>query len=246
MTLKRKLLTSAGLLVVSTGFALAAPAVVQSAVNLRAGPGVDFPVITAMQAGAPVNVMGCGENWCRVAFAGTVGFADRDFLAPGGPVGPPSATVGAGYGYEGYGRGDSYSYGVTPGYAYGYGSTGYGNYSGTYGNETRGERVESRTQPNEPRTAAQTKGDNPMKNYKSTANPNAPRSEQQSAQIKGNNPMKNYKNTANPNLRTAGAPAAIKGNNPMKVPQRGTATNERGTRRPSETTGAAPKDELHY
>ncbi|HLH93362.1 MAG TPA: SH3 domain-containing protein [Xanthobacteraceae bacterium] len=253
MTLRRKLLTSAGLLVVSTGIALAAPAVVESAVNLRAGPGVDFPVITSMQAGTPVNVIGCGENWCRVAFGGTVGFADRDFLALGGRVGPPSVTVGSSYGYEGPGYAGyetgRYSYGATPGYTHGYGSTAYSSYRGsygTYGNESRRERVETRTRSDEPRTAAELKGDNPMKNYKSTANPNLRRSEQQSAEIKGDNPMKNYKSTANPNLRAAEPPAAIKGNNPMKMPPRSTATNERGTRRSGETTGAAPKDERHY
>ena len=39
MTLMRNLMTSAGVLALSTGFAAAAPAVVESDVNLRAGPG---------------------------------------------------------------------------------------------------------------------------------------------------------------------------------------------------------------
>jgi hypothetical protein len=272
MTIKSKLLTGAGLLVLSTGFALAAPAIVQDAVNLRAGPGTEFPVITAMPAGAPIDVIGCKDAWCRVAFGRTVGFASRGYLAlgggPVGPRGPGYATFGEGdeYGYE-PGDGYSYSGGVTTGYSRGYG--------GTYGDvgvgadvrtrasvrtradvrtgadvrtENRGARVDARTNRNragnvtsETRTSAQLKGNNPMKSYKSSHNPNL-RTDGQATALKGNNPMKNYERTANPNQRTAGPPSAIKGNNPMKMPQRGTATNERSSR-PSETTGAAPREE---
>lgn len=273
MTFKSKLLTGAGLLVLSTGFALAAPAVVQESVNLRAGPGVEFPVITALPEGAPIDVMGCEGSWCRVAFGRSVGFASREFLALGGqpgPRGPGYATYGEGdeYGY-GPGGGYSYSEGITTGYSRGYGGTAYGDVStradvGTRSDvrtradvrtgvdvrtrdgvrvEDRGARLDARTSnaTSERRASAQLNGNNPMKNYKSSQNPNL-RTDGRATALKGNNPMRNYENTANPNRRTAGPPSAIKGNNPMKMPQRGTATNERGSR-PSETTGAAPRED---
>src|SRR6185312_15047298 len=124
MTFKSKLLTGAGLLVLSTGFALAAPAVVQESVNLRAGPGVEFPVITAMPEGAPIDVMSCEGTWCRVAFGRTVGFASREFLALGGRRGPGYAAVSEGYEY-GYIPSETYSEGVTTGYSRGYGTNGF-------------------------------------------------------------------------------------------------------------------------
>jgi len=256
MTMKSKLLTGAGLLVLSTGFALAAPAVVQSAVNLRAGPGVDFPVITAMPAGAQIDVMGCRDAWCRVAFGRTVGFTSRDFLALGGPIGPGGpgyATYSEGYGpgyvavdegYEyggGYAPGGTYSYGGTTGYSRGYGGTAVGT---EFRGGTREERLGARTVSNESRTSetrtsGELKGNNPMRIRASTQNPNLRPQQGQAAAIKGNNPMRVRASTANPNLRTAGPPAAIRGNNPMKMPQRSTAT---GGNPPSQTTGAAPRE----
>jgi uncharacterized protein YraI len=258
MTIKNKLLTGAGLLVLSTGFALAAPAVVQEPVNLRAGPGVEFPVVTAIPGGAPIDVIGCEDAWCRVTFGRAVGFASRDYLALGGPRGPGYTT--SGQGYEGrYAPGGSYySEGVTTDYSHGYGSTGFGADVSTavdgrggadIRTENRGARAGVRTGASsnrnvstETRTSAELTGNNPRKNYKSTHNPNL-HSEGQAAALQGNNPMRNSKSTANPNLRSAGSPAAIKGNNPMKMPQSSTAATNQGSSRPSETTGAAPSEQ---
>jgi hypothetical protein len=256
MTIKSKLLTGAGLLVLSTGFALAAPAVVQSPVNLRDGPGVGFPIIAAMPAGAPVDVMGCRGGWCRVAFGRTVGFASRDFLALGGPPGGPGyATFGEGYGpgygtvgvgdeyeYGGYGPGRSYSYGTTTGYSRGYGGTEYGtNVRGVNREERLGVSNESRTREfrtNEARTGelrtgeARTRGARTGEARTGEARTATP--------ITGNNPMRIRASTHNPNLRTEGQATPITGNNPMRIRQSTTATAERGARRPSETTGSAP------
>src|SRR5579871_1987433 len=139
MRLASKLTMSAGVLALSTGFAAAAPAVVQSDVNLRAGPGIDYEVITALPAGATVNVMGCEASWCRVAFNDTVGFASRGFLGLGGPVAAAPA-YGATYAEGGiaprYGYYDEGSYGYGPGATHGYyGSPGYGARYGAYEGE---------------------------------------------------------------------------------------------------------------
>jgi hypothetical protein len=134
MTMMKRLMTSAGVLALSTGVAAAAPAVVQSDVNLRAGPGTQHQAIAAMPAGATVDVMGCQGRWCQVNFAGTPGFANRAYLGLGGV-----AVGAAGPAYREYDEdyvaseyGPAYSTGY-PNYAYGGGSYyGDGYYGGGY------------------------------------------------------------------------------------------------------------------
>jgi uncharacterized protein YraI len=128
MRLMGKLTTGAGVLALSTGFAAAAPAVVGNDLNLRAGPGTEYPVVAAMPAGAAVNVMGCEASWCRVAYNGTVGWASRAYIGGGGGVAAAPAYRGYSEGYASggyapaYGHDeDSYAYGsYSPGYTYGY------------------------------------------------------------------------------------------------------------------------------
>lgn len=50
--------------------------------NLRAGPGSNYQVLTTMPRGAEVNLNGCveGTNWCQVNFSGTTGYAYDDYL----------------------------------------------------------------------------------------------------------------------------------------------------------------------
>src|SRR5262249_6783071 len=121
MKLMSKLTTSAGLLALSTGFAAAAPAVVQQDLNLRAGPGPDYEVLAAMPAGTTVDVMGSQASWCQVAFGGTTGYASRGYLGLGGGV-----AIAPRYGYDaGYVSAPGYAYG--PGY--GVDTYAYGSYS---------------------------------------------------------------------------------------------------------------------
>lgn len=63
----KSLMAGAGVLALSTGMAAAAPATVETDLNVRSGPGLEYEVIGAMPAGATVDVMGCEANWCRVA-----------------------------------------------------------------------------------------------------------------------------------------------------------------------------------
>src|SRR5215475_8198041 len=163
MMLTRKLMAGAGLVALSAGMAAAAPAVVQSDVNLRAGPGIEYEVIGAMPGGATVNVRRCEASWCRVNFAGTVGYASRAFLGLGATTGPVygaatgpvyGATTGPAYGAATgpvYGATTGPAYGVTTGpvYGAGYAYSGYaprytyeedtfGYAPGTYGTTTVG------------------------------------------------------------------------------------------------------------
>ena len=117
--MKIALLAAASALLLSAGAASAAPAVAEAAVNLRAGPGTQYPVIGSIPSGATVDIAGCTGSWCQVDFAGETGFANRRYLAMAGEAGPAAgvATV-PGYVYDdtpAYAYDDSYDYG----YAYG-------------------------------------------------------------------------------------------------------------------------------
>ena len=54
-----------------------------SNVNLRAGPGTDFPVILTVQAQAPISILGClGDyTWCDVVFGDDRGWMRSIYLS---------------------------------------------------------------------------------------------------------------------------------------------------------------------
>jgi uncharacterized protein YraI len=84
----KKTMIAAGVLVLSKGAALANPAVVTNSLNLRSGPSVSNGVIGVMPQGANVRAWNCGEGWCRVSYAGRVGYASERYLeiANAGPA----------------------------------------------------------------------------------------------------------------------------------------------------------------
>jgi uncharacterized protein YraI len=77
-------------LVPAAAFA-ATPGSVSTDLNLRAGPGSNYRVVTTIPSGAPVVIDNCitGSSWCQVTFNGTTGYAFSTYLladAPGGTV----------------------------------------------------------------------------------------------------------------------------------------------------------------
>ena len=70
-----------GALLSSTA-ALAGPGNVIGNVNMRTSPGAQYPIITTIPAGAPIQVFEC-ENWCQVGFAGTYGYVSAGYIAGG-------------------------------------------------------------------------------------------------------------------------------------------------------------------
>lgn len=64
------------------GVAAAANAYATGNVNLRAGPGTNYPVVVTVNVGAPVNLHGClgGYNWCDISWGGTRGWVSGNFL----------------------------------------------------------------------------------------------------------------------------------------------------------------------
>lgn len=73
------------------GAATAAPGRATSDVNVRQGPGLNFPVVTRIPGGSNVDVRSCDAGWCAVRFgpyADFVNASDLDFGAPRGSRAP--------------------------------------------------------------------------------------------------------------------------------------------------------------
>jgi len=51
-----------------------------SNLNLRAGPGTNYPVRRVIPAGAPIDVQSCGHIWCYALWASHQGYVNRDYL----------------------------------------------------------------------------------------------------------------------------------------------------------------------
>lgn len=110
-TIRNTLLASGAALLLSAGAAAAAPATVQTDLNVRSGPGTQYPVVGSVQSGETVDVAGCTGRWCQISFGGGTGYANQNYLAMAGG-GPGYAAVAPGYADPGY------VYDDTPGYAY--------------------------------------------------------------------------------------------------------------------------------
>src|ERR1700730_16719791 len=108
-TIRNTLLASGAALLLSAGAAAAAPATVQTDLNVRSGPGTQYQVVGSVQSGETVYVAGCTGRWCQISFSGGTGYANQNYLAMAGGGGPGYAAVAPGYADPGY---------VDPGYAY--------------------------------------------------------------------------------------------------------------------------------
>lgn len=75
------MLCLAGLFPSTTG-ALAAPAEVLAAVNLRTGPGAQYQALMVLPPGSPVEIYGClaDDSWCDVAYGQTRGWLSARYL----------------------------------------------------------------------------------------------------------------------------------------------------------------------
>lgn len=81
--MKRSLTTLSAVLLTSIAVpALAQNAEVTTDLNMRAGPGTQYPVITTIPDGRGVNIYGCesGLNWCDVSWRGNRGWVYSDYL----------------------------------------------------------------------------------------------------------------------------------------------------------------------
>jgi hypothetical protein len=101
MKLARIAACGVALLTLSVRYAAAAPALATNNVNMRQGPGTNYPVVTTIPGGSNVEVNNCYGEWCSVTWNGQSGYAvarnlDRGQGAPPGAGGPPPPPPGAG------------------------------------------------------------------------------------------------------------------------------------------------------
>ncbi len=92
----RSLPISLATLLLSAGAAFAAPGLATTDVNMRQGPGTNFPVVTSIPGGSNVDVRACDAGWCAVRFGPYAGWVNASYLDFGVPrrpryYGPPSS-----------------------------------------------------------------------------------------------------------------------------------------------------------
>lgn len=136
-TIRNMLLAGGAALILSTGIAAAAPATAESDVNMRSGPGPEYPVVGVLRAGETVDVAGCTGSWCRVRGPSGAGFASRNYLAMAGGVPSVGVAVTPGYVEGGYAYNDYPGYGYDDYHDYGYD---YGSSVGFYAGGRFGRR----------------------------------------------------------------------------------------------------------
>jgi uncharacterized protein YraI len=78
-----KIWLAIGMLLSSCAIATARPAMVESKLNMRDGPGQQYRVLVVMPAGATVTVGECRGEWCRVDYRGQRGYVSRIHLGNG-------------------------------------------------------------------------------------------------------------------------------------------------------------------
>src|SRR5690606_21282421 len=78
----RTLLAAAAFLGLSASAALAQNAYSTGNVNMRAGPGTQYPRVTTIPTGSAVDVHGClsGWNWCDTSWRGLRGWVSGNYL----------------------------------------------------------------------------------------------------------------------------------------------------------------------
>ncbi len=80
--MKRVLFAAAVATAMGAGAAMAAPAVVTTDLNVRAGQGTNHPIVGVLPEGSVVETRGCGDGWCFIPQLG--GYASASYLSPAG------------------------------------------------------------------------------------------------------------------------------------------------------------------
>jgi len=86
-TMKFALLVGAAL-ALSAGHAAADPALATSDVNIRSGPGTQYPLVGHIPGGSTVEAVNCNAGWCAARFGGRAGYVNQSYLDFGGDAQP--------------------------------------------------------------------------------------------------------------------------------------------------------------
>src|SRR5262245_34408042 len=72
--------------------AAADPALAVSDLNIRSGPGAQYPLAGRIPGGSTVEASNCGGGWCTVRWGRRSGYVNQSFLDFGGDV-PPGVAI---------------------------------------------------------------------------------------------------------------------------------------------------------
>lgn len=92
MNLLRIATCVAALMTLSAASAEAAPALATNNVNMRQGPGTNYPIITTIPGGSTVEISGCQDQWCTVVWQGRTGYSIATSFDQGAGAPPPGAA----------------------------------------------------------------------------------------------------------------------------------------------------------
>lgn len=84
----KSLLVAAGL-AISASAADARPVLVTADLNVRTGPGTQYPSIGAIPGGSTAEVGRCFTGWCEIAWGRLRGYSSAAYLEGGGPYYAP-------------------------------------------------------------------------------------------------------------------------------------------------------------
>ncbi len=90
----RQAIVATVLSILLVGHAIAEPAIVQSKINLRSGPGPAFGIVAVLPPGTRLDVQKCTDDWCRVAVGRQTAYASRALINLGSvayAAAPPAA-----------------------------------------------------------------------------------------------------------------------------------------------------------
>lgn len=90
MNFARIAIGAAVLMAVSVPCTHAAPTLAARDVNMRQGPGTNFPIIAHIPGGSTVEVGNCEGRWCAVTYQGQSGFVIASAFDQGAP--PPAGA----------------------------------------------------------------------------------------------------------------------------------------------------------
>lgn len=89
--MNKKLIVSAAALMIAATPILAVPATATTDLNMRSGPGPEYPVVAMIASMAQADVEGCLEeaNWCKVTYNGQTGWAYGEYLSANAEMATP-------------------------------------------------------------------------------------------------------------------------------------------------------------
>jgi len=94
MKMPTSLLAGAAALLFTTGIAGAATVAANADLNVRSGPGIQYPIIGVIPDGGSAFSSGCRYDWCHVDYRGLSGWSSSAYLTGSAvALAPPAVSM---------------------------------------------------------------------------------------------------------------------------------------------------------